>query len=324
MVAGVLPYCQAALFASTVLALLVTPALEALGACLLVLSIASLALPITAGADWMEDHRFATSFLVVGHLSYVVLLAASLGRLPHLSPRSWPRAPVVLIAALLVLAGLLRFDRLAIRDPIKLNEVTLARIGLIDGGLRWEHQMRLGVPAAVVLLPDAGGSLLVGGMQIVDNASLTDFQMARLDRISPGMPEPRQVSQYEHAERRPDLVDSNDWWPLDQARLGTDYLKGDAQLYARRDLVELDHIDPAAQVLAQDDHVQILTSPETVRTAAPGALVRCEFIVAWTDTTLDATSRLRASVAAGDDDELSLQPYRRPRSLGWRGSSAGR
>ena len=308
VVGGILPYCRAGLFASSVLALLVVPKIERLALAILVFVVASLALPITAGADWMGEHRFATSFLAMCHLSYGALVAVCASGLTQMPRRTWRLAQVLAIVAVLAVPALLAYDPLAIRDDIALNEVTIGRVAQLQGGQRWEHQMRLGMPYAVVLMPDAGGSLLVGGMQLVDNGYLTDFQMARIGRNYQRAADMRVLNQYEHAERRPDLVDDNRNFPLDHSYLGTRYLAGEGRHAARRDLVEVAQLDAGARPLFDDGHVRVYLSDETVRTAAPGALVRCELIVAWTDVVPDATTLIRGSLA-GDRDELSLRPY---------------
>jgi hypothetical protein len=78
-------------------------------------------------------------------------------------------------------------------------------------------------------------------------------------------------------------------------------------LAVRRDAVALDRIDPAAQLVHDGAALKIYLSPETVPFAAPGALVRCELIVAWTALP-DGTARLRASLGE-DRDEIALRPY---------------
>jgi hypothetical protein len=62
-------------------------------------------------------------------------------------------------------------------------------------------------------------------------------------------------------------------------------------------------------VLFDDGHLRVYLSSETELTAAPGALVRCELIVAWTDTKVDDHLHLRGAIEGGDRDEIWLQPY---------------
>lgn len=308
VIAKILPYGRSAWLASSALVLLVLPKRARVAAMLLIFLVVSLALPITAGDDFfLGELRFATPFLATCHASYAVLFAVCATGLTARTTRAWRVVRVVGLAAVIALPARLIADQLA-REPIWLNDVTIGRVAQLQGGQRWEHQMRLGLPYAVALLPDAGGSLLVGGMQIVDNGFLTDFQMAR---IGPSFGNPSilgQASQYQNEERRPDLVDDNPGWELDRTYLGTRYLSGEGHLFARKDLVELAEVDPSAQLLFNDGHLSLYLSGATVRTAVPGALVRCELIVAWTDTIVDGTTRLRGSIE-GDRDEISLRPY---------------
>ena len=51
--------------------------------------------------------------------------------------------------------------------------------------------------------------------------------------------------------------------------------------------VEVPAIDPAWRPVLADDHLRVYLSDESVLTAAPGALVRFELIVAWNDAALD-------------------------------------
>jgi hypothetical protein len=311
VIANILPYARSWLFASAAIVLAVIPAFRRIGAALLVLLIASLALPITAGEDWSMGggHRFATPFLAMCHAAFAVLAAVCAAALAG-APRR--RGRLVAAAGLLVIAGAtaqLLASRLRHASP-KLNDVTIARIGAERGGERWEHQMRLGVPYAVTMIPDAGGALLVGGIQMIDDAYLADFVMAHMGRYVGDPAVLRQVNQYQHEERRPDLSDdSTAIGVLDTAYLGTRYLAGAGTLLARRDLVVVPVIDPGARRLFDDGHLQVYLSDETVPTAAPGALVRCELIIAWDDPAALDHAALRGAIDGGDRDEISLRPY---------------
>lgn len=306
---SVFPYGQSALFAGSVLALLVLPELEALAQTLLVFLIVSLALPIAAGADWMGEHRFATAFLALAHFSFAGLTAVCAARLTQAPPRSWRTVHAIALGSVLGAAALLGYQ-VAEQDPHGDREVvTIAHVAEQQGGERWEHQIRLGLPYAVVQMPDAGGSLLVGAMQLVDNAALTDFQFARLGRDKQSPADLRVIDQYVHEERRPDLVDGNPNHLFDARYLGTRYLTGQGRLAARSDLVEISQIDPAAQLLWDGGGLRIYLSPDTVRTAGPGGLLRCELIVAWRDAPVDETTHIRAWIVGGDGDEIALQPY---------------
>ncbi len=312
VIAGVFPYCRAILFASCVLALLLVQKMERMALSLLVFLGASLALPIAAGADWMGEHRFATPFLAMSHLAYAALLGAILSNLTHARLHDWRSAQVLAFLCVVLMAGLLKYDRLAVRDEIPLNDVTIQRVAMIEGGLRWEQQMRLGVPFPVVQIPDAGGTLLVGAMQMLDNGYLTDFQMARIGRsFVDGHRDMRVLNQLQHEERRPDLVAEHKQFPLDRSYLMTRYLPpGGGVLWPRHDLVEA--TTEGLKLLYEDQHVRIYLSDETVATAGPSGLVRCELIVAWSD--IDLTGSIHGSVKNGDRDQVELFAYQRTKT----------
>jgi hypothetical protein len=299
------------LLASSAIALLFVTRARRIGASLLVLLVAALALPITVGEDWGMGggHRFWTPFLTMCHAAFAVLAAVCIAGVARAPRRVGRIAAAVGLVAVAILTARLLAARIR-RAPVKLNEVTIADIGATQGGMRWEHQMRLGVPYAVSLIPDAGGSLLVGGMQMVDYAYLADFVMAHIGRANgePGLM--REVNQYQHEERRPDLVDNDTAiGDIDPSVFGTRYLAGAGQLLARRDLVAAAPVDAGARPVFDDGRLRVYLSDETVRSAVPGALVRCELIVAWTDMALDDRTQIRAFVENGDGDEIALRPY---------------
>lgn len=309
VVAGILPYCRAGLFAASVLALLVTPIYERIATAILVFLVASLALPITAGADWMGEHRFATSFLAMAHLSYAALFGACVARFSKTPLRAWRLVDGVAIVAVIGVVGLLEYDRLAPLDPSSTNGITIGYVARIQGAGRWEQQMRVGVPNAVVLMPDAGGSLLVGGFQLVDSGSLTDFQMPRLSRNFSDPAAMRELDQYQHAERRPDLVNPNPNFPINLAVIGTRYFINQGPHFIRDDLYRVAHIDPRAKLLFANAAVRIFLSPETVRIAALGGLMRCELLVDWIDPSVAGTMYVRLAIKDVDWDEQVLQPF---------------
>jgi hypothetical protein len=82
---------------------------------------------------------------------------------------------------------------------------------------------------------------------------------------------------------------------IDTSYVGTRYLEGTGHLLAQRDLVAVPAIDAGAPLLFDDGHLRVYLSSETELTAAPGALVRCELIVAWTDTSVDDHLRIRGA-----------------------------
>lgn len=308
VVGQLLGYGRSGMFAMCVLALLLIRKLETLGLCLLAFLITSLVLPIVAGPDWMGEHRFATPFFAVCHLCYAALLAGCIAQV------RWQLPPIGTLVATLALPLLLVFGQLSVRNPPIPSKVTIGQVAYFKGALRWEDQMRLGLPYPVVLTPDVGGTLLVGGIQTVDNGALTDFQMARIGRHygDPEHVDARVLAQYLNQERRPDLVDPNPFWPLGRNLVTGQYLRNGGtnspRFYARRDLVEVPAVEPEAELVLEAEGVRVYVSRETVRTVAPGGLIRCEVFVSWT-TKPDDTVRIRASLGAFDGDEISVGSY---------------
>jgi hypothetical protein len=120
----------------------------------------------------------------------------------------------------------------------------------------------------------------------------------------------RQFDQYVYVEHRPDLYDdATAIGVVDPAQLAARYLKGNGRLLARRDLVEVAEVPPAARLLFDDGQLRVYASDDTVATAAPGALVRCELIVAWTGAAPDDSLTIRGTVDGGDTDVIGLRPY---------------
>src|SRR5262249_5121404 len=116
--------------------------------------------------------------------------------------------------------------------------------------------------------------------------------------------------QYQHVERRPDLVSVSKQFPLDESYLGTRYLPpGEGVFWARRDLVEVTAIEPSARLLYDERGVRVFASRDTIDKAAPGALFRCELIVQWDVDLVEI--HIRGSVPGGDTDEIALAPYQR-------------
>jgi hypothetical protein len=301
--------------ASAALVLLFVPPVRRIAAALLVLTAASLALPLTAGEDWGMGggQRFSTPFLAMSHASLAMLAAVCVAGVSRAPRRAWRVISGVGLVVVLALTTRLFVSRMR-RAPVKLNEVTISLIASTQGGVRWEHQMRLGVPYSVTMIPDAGGSALVGGMQMVDNAYLADFVLSHMGRyFGEDPPLLRQVNQYQHEERRPDLIDhSTAIGVIDPSYVGTRYLAGTDHLHARRDLVLVPAIDAGARLLYDDRGLRVYLSGETVLTAVPGALVRCELLVEWTDALTEPKLddiRVSGALAGGDGDEISLRPY---------------
>ena len=307
-----------ALLAASAIVLVAMPRLRRLAGVLVVMLIAPRS-PFRSRPvhpDWMGEQRFATPWLAICHLTYAVCIAALVGELVRYA-RAKRVATSAVLAVALFPAALVAHDRSVGRDDTVLNEVTIPRVGEGEAGRRWEQQLRLGVPYPVVQIPDAGGTLLVGGMQMLDNGYLTDFQMARIGRNYSRPRDLRVLDQYQHVERRPDLMSENRQFALDRSYLGTRYLPpGEGVLWARRDLVVIEAteaFDPSARLIYDERGVKIFLSDETVRTAAPGALARCEVIVQWSEVAAPQQMKLRGTIdhGRGGPDEIGLWPYQR-------------
>lgn len=298
---GLFGYHRAALFGACAIGLMLRDPTERIGQILFVMLIASMAMPLVGGSDWMGELRFGTPFIAVAHLAWACLFAVSLAR---------ARTPSTIFTALAVaIVGLLlKWDSVRVQPP-QLNHVTTGLLADTWGARRWEAQERLGLPYPVVLDPDIGGALLVGSMQVVDNAALADYQMAHMGHDSQSARDFRLVVQYEMAERRPDLVCDNPNWPIDMNRVLSAYHGSNGGVWTRDDLV--DSTVPAdAKPLLSDGVVGVSLSPDTVQTAAPGALVRVEVYVTWSQGLQHGTV-LRAS-APNDVDEIPLVEGRTP------------
>lgn len=296
---GVLGYHRAAMFAASAIALMMFEATERVGQILFVMLLAALVMPLVGGADWMGELRFGTPFLAVAHLAWAALLAVCLMRAR--------RASAMFTAVAVACVGLLlRWDGVPAQPP-QLSTVTTGLVAELWGARRWEAQMRLGLPYPVVLDPDVGGALFVGGMQLVDNAMLADYQTARMRHDDNRQPvDAGLVTQYELAERTPDLVNDNPAWPVNMAVVQKDYRRGADGIWTRKDLVEVP-VPADAPLLLSDSSVRVYLSPDTVTTAAPGALVRIEVFVTWSQVP-DRSATLVAKLL-GDRDELTLAPY---------------
>lgn len=305
---NILLFARTWLAASAALVLLAVPGARRVGAILVVLLVAALALPITAGEDWGMGggHRFATPFLAVAHAALAWLAAVCITGVR--GQRAARIAGAIGLVAIAWLTWRLTASRVQRPRP-KLNEITFGYIAAVQGAERWEHQLRVGRPYAVSMIPDAGGSLLVGAMQMIDNAYLADFVLAHMGRYFGNDPALlRQVNQLTHEERRPDLVDdATAIGVIDHRYVGTRYLAGPAHLLARRDLVEVAALPGDARLVLEAAGVRVYLSADSELVAAPGALVRCELFVAW-DGPLDQLE-LRGAVAGGDRDAIALAPY---------------
>ncbi|HSN27974.1 MAG TPA: hypothetical protein VLT45_16910 [Kofleriaceae bacterium] len=304
VIGSILPYAWSRAFVACALLLAIVRWQRRIGGAVLIMLVASLALPLATGPDFfMGEHRFATPFLAVTHVAFAMFFVWAFG-MPGV------RTKIAAVACATALPAFLIVDRVR-RGPLYLDVVTTTRVAELQGGERWEEQMRAGVPYAVTMEPDVGGAIIVGGVQLVDNAYLAEFVLSHMGRYWGDNPDLlRQVDEYQHEERRPDLVDpATAIGVLDAPYVGTRYLHGPDRHLVRRDLVEAGELPAGAALLCEAAGVRVYVSPENVATVAPRGLARYEVFVEWSGGAPDPALQLRASVAGGDADQISLVPF---------------
>ena len=295
----------------SVVALFASGPLRRLAVAIVIFSCAALALPLVAGSDWMGHHRFATAFFMLGHLAFAAACSAAW------SDRGRPGFVVAVARGVPAVGALFLFAdgrgdyRSFVHDPY----VSFALIADVEGFERVRLQKYLGMIYPVVALPDAGGSSVVGSMQLVDTASLVDYQMARVHLDS------ELVNRYEHDERRVDLAEYHAW-SFDQGLVGSKFLgavKFSAEQdypnfwpsYAvRRDLVEVTNPGPASVHLGDRHGFEVYLSGRTVLVGAPGATLRVELLLSPREGSWDAGCRVQVAVAGSMDERkvFTLSP----------------
>jgi hypothetical protein len=272
---------------------------------LAVMALASLAMPLHHGPDWMGEHRFAIPFFFTVHLLFALAISAALST-PALSSRL-RRAVALGTAALVCLAVPLgRGGPAFMRRP----HVTAEDVAIEQGFRRLEIQRRLGLLWPVVGLPDVGGSLLVGGMQLLDTGWLADVQMSRIQT------DERLTHLYETHERRLDLAEDHAW-SFDRAELGRTYLdiyrspdpawEGthplDTVTYAAAARNLFDRSLETGASLRAGSGLLLDGSRRSIPLAVPGALVRIEVLVQQPTGRPAVDETIRVSLA-GSTDEL--------------------
>ena len=285
-------YCGSVFFVAALVPLALSPSGRSYAAFAVIMLLASLAMPVAGGSDMLGEHRFATPFLATVHV--IAASAIATAQVTSRARRIAAALPVALACVVLVIAP-------PERPP--LNDFTISRVAELHGARRIEHQRRLGLIVPVVVAPDAGGTLLVGSLQHIDNGYLTDFQMAHMPRKL------EMQTQYQVSERLADLVDPNARWPFDRSLIGKRYLaEASSHMYARRDLVETTAEGDAPAAYEAND-VRVTLSNNTVPFAGPRGLVRVELVVDWRGRPPAPDTVLKAWIPGGDRDEISLTPY---------------
>jgi hypothetical protein len=300
VVPSVFPYGHSLVFGLTPVVLAVLVAYRRLAGALGAFAAAALVMPVVGGYDWMGEHRFATPFFVIGHLSAVALLVILFTQRDY---RSDARRLLLVLATVPIVASLV--IQLVTERPAG-STATIARVMDVHGVTRMQHQRRLGLIDPVVIAPDAGGLLLYGSLQHIDNGYLTDYQMSHIER------DLAVITQYEIAERDADLADTNAQWPFDRSLVGPRYVGHDElRMFARRDLVDLDAA-PTTSPFFEEAGVRVYLSPATVSTTGPRGLLRIELYETWDSGApgKDLTAVAYVSTPGyGDNDKISLEPY---------------
>jgi hypothetical protein len=300
-----LPYRYTAVFAACAAGLFLHPRWRAVALVLIALLLGSVLMPAYKGNDWMGEHRFATPLFALVHAAFAFLVAAGLS---SGFSRLWLRLVAGATAGAFALTMLLLLHRAGnpIVSPPRLLEVNIGHVVYIQGLQRLDHQRRLGLINPTVVLPDAGGSLLLGAMRLVDSGYLTDYQMARVRDRWP------EVNQYQHQEQRADLADAkaNRLFQFDRSLVGPLFwYQPESQLGVRRDLVELRQIPPDAALLAELPGCRIYGSDRTVPLAGPHGLVRIEVLVERYSAEGVRAISAQARLGDYDSDEIRLTSY---------------
>lgn len=298
VIPNVFPYYGSIFFASSAAILVFIRSARRLAIMLGIMTMASLVMPIVGGDGTLLTHRFATPFFAISHFGVGVLAAVLYGVRDCVAP---PVRRVLLTATVLAI-GAVTVTRLASAPP-PLQPTTTAKVLELHGVRRMQHQRRLGVINPVVVAPDAGGTLLFGSLQYIDNGYLTDFQMAHMVRSLNVM------TQYQTVEREADLADTNpSWSTFDRTQVGSVFLSPQGNhMFARRSLVELD-APPPVEPFYDQPGLRLYVSPRNVLAAGPSGLVRIEVVVAWSNADAIKGVTLSATIE-GDDDALNLTPY---------------
>jgi hypothetical protein len=296
----VLPYRYTALFVACTFGLLALARFRALAVVVILLLCASVQMPAYKGNDWMGEHRFATPLFALSHIGFALLVAAAWSASRKIAFRV---ASAVASAGMLILLS--RAGNPIVKGT-RLHPITIGLVADIQGARRIDHQRRLGLINPTVILPDAGGSLLMGAMRHLDSGYLTDYQTARL------FGKKELFSQYQHQEQGAHLADTNllPFFAFDASLVDSLFLRQpDLHMFARRDLVDVPKAPPASALVVERPGVRIFTSDRTVPIAGPGGLLRIEVIVERESAAAAAPMAVRAALGSHDEDEISLAPY---------------
>lgn len=192
--------------------------------------------------DWMGEYRFATPFVVLSAVMFVLVIDA------------WSRPParrrgVAVGRAAVAVAGTVALVSLGWSSVVRAS--AFARDPVVPGCLvadrygrtfNWYAQ-ELGIDptGASVLLPDLGGTLLTSRLNVVDLAGLTDPDIAKIRAKG----DDGQLADLVFEGRRPTFIHLQGYWAqgiANDPRLDRDYLllvqdDPSSQDYVRRDAV---------------------------------------------------------------------------------------
>lgn len=305
VVKWILPYRFVQTFVLSGIFLLIHPRWRSRGLVLALLLAASTLMPAFKGYDWMGDHRFATPLIALSHMTFTLALGAALS----LGGQWWSRWLPLRIGGLagagVLLWGLFGKDNPLV-EPVRLNEVNIGHVAYIQAVQRIEHQRRLGLVNPTVVIPDAGATLLVGGLRLIDSGYLTDFQMARIRNNM------RLVDQYQHEEQQSEMagLNRNPLYNFNWALVGSRFVgHPDQNMIVRRDLVEVSAPAIGTPPLAEVNGVRVFRSPHNVFVAGPDGLVRIEVLVQRDSIESAAQTVASAALAGSQTDEIRLVPY---------------
>lgn len=272
-----LTYAGAGVFAAVGLLVPVSRPARGTKIMLLCLVPTALALPVVGGRDWMGEHRFGTAYLATVHLLFVVVLAGA--RAPAwLSRRSRLRAAVATAVPLLAVAAVGTMHR-RVSNFYGKQRATIDNVMDLQGLVRVDVQRHLGLFEPVVALGDAGGSRLVGKMQLVDTLALTDFHVPHVRA------DPQLLHRYQMGERSIDIAVWHGAGALPAQAFGSELVsiaafpESPRTFWVRRDILTLDALPASAVLLGQMGGVRIWASPATIWQVAPGAYARIELIL---------------------------------------------
>ncbi len=239
-------------------------------------------LPAIGGKDWMGEHRFGTPYVAAVHMLFVVALAAARWPFPiaHLQPGWLRRTRLAATAVVAFVPAIpLAYKSDTIARFYRQQRTTIDAVLDLQGLVRVDIQRHLGLFEPVVALGDAGGSRLIGKMDLLDTLGLTDLHIPHIRTDS------KLLHRYQLGERAMDLVVWHGAGAMASQAFGdkiwhlADFPGTPRAFWARRSLVTFEDLPAGAAALGRRGSVQVWLSPTTIWQAAPGAYARIEIIL---------------------------------------------